>query len=142
MLWWTSAQCRACKLQGNAELQQRLEAMAQLQQETIRAYAGDSVYDGESHADSNGGPRNTPSGASSRNTAQEKSRRSSLLKRVAQLEAANQVLQAAILHVILSSLTQETYMKVQHTCAFWAQQLPSAPTGPSPRTIHKLISTL
>ncbi|KAK9865844.1 hypothetical protein WJX84_000883 [Apatococcus fuscideae] len=77
---------------GNAELQQRLEAMAQLQQETIRAYAGDSVYDGESHADSNGGPRNTPSGASSRNTAQEKSRRSSLLKRVAQLEAANQEL--------------------------------------------------
>lgn len=80
-----------CGLQSNADLKQRLEVMAQLQQETLKSYAADSVYGAESNAESNG-PRNTPS-ADSRTNDKEKARRSALQKRVVQLEAANQVQQ-------------------------------------------------
>lgn len=76
-------------LQSNADLKQRLEAMAQLQQETLKSYAADSVYGAESNGESHG-LRDTPS-ADSRTNDKDKARRSALQKRVVQLEAANQV---------------------------------------------------
>ena len=75
--------------QTNADLKQRLDAMVQVQQDTLKAYGAESAYENESHANSHG-PRQTPS-ASSHGQDKEKARRSSLVKKIAQLEAANQV---------------------------------------------------
>ena len=74
--------------QSNVDLKQRLESMAQAQQETLKPYAADSEKD--SNAESNG-PRNAPS-VNSHVNEKEKARRSALQKKVAQLEAANQVI--------------------------------------------------
>ncbi|KAK9840892.1 hypothetical protein WJX84_007697, partial [Apatococcus fuscideae] len=75
---------------SNAELKQRLEAMAQVQQETLKSNGAESVYESLSNGESNG-PRNTSS-ANSHSNEKEKARRAALQKRVGQLEAANQEL--------------------------------------------------
>ena len=61
-----------------------------MQQDSMKRYGAESAFENESQAESHG-PRQTPSAASSLGQDKEKSRRPSLIKKIAQLEAANQV---------------------------------------------------